>query len=269
MTTGQTGKDRQPTLYGFWLSPYFSMVAQLMHEAGIGFRYDRVSPFNGSTQSTEHLQRNSLGKIPCLRDASGVVIAESLAICRYLARTDAAARRFYPCNDPVACSEVDALNDFLSFSVSGPFFNWFVVGAYFPQAWRMNTEKESSIFSSWSLLMTRMALGRLTNSAKLTPYLMGEQPLLPDFQLFHILELSKTFSGFFNLPTMDLVAGDPTLQGFYDAMKDRPASQKILAAQDGESELTRRELFEEFGESFADMLEPARGALSAMFGHEI
>ena len=75
------------TLYGFWLSPYMSQVAHMLSETGLTYRYERVSPFQGSTLTPEHMERNPLGKIPTLRDVNGVDIAESHVICRYLGST--------------------------------------------------------------------------------------------------------------------------------------------------------------------------------------
>ena len=52
-------------------------------------------------------------------------------------------------------------------------------------------------------------------------------------------------------------------------MSSRPSTKEILEAQAGELPLTRRELFEDFGEAYEEMLKPAKAALQALFGHEI
>lgn len=263
------GADGQRTLYGFWLSPYMSMVAQMLKESGLDFRYERVSPYVGGTVSEAHRDKNPLGKIPTLADANGAVISESQAICRYLARTYPAAQRFYPCGDPRRCAEVDELNDFITFSISGPFASWFMVSGYFPQAFGAKTEHESKIFGAWSMLLIRGTLARLGHSARWQPYLLGHEPCLADFQLFYVLELSKTFAELFDLPTMNLLDGDERLQRFYGAMSGRPATSDILAAKAQELPISRRELFEEFGPAYDKMLKPGRKMLSAVFGHEV
>lgn len=265
----QNSRDGERTLYGFWLSPYMALVAHVLTEAGLPYRYERVCPYLGETRADDHLTRNPLGKIPSLRDVDGVMLSESQAICRYLARTYDEARTFYPCDDPLRCAEVDRISDFLTFSVSGPFFNWFVVGAYWPQAWGAKTEKESEVFSTWSMLMIRLSLGRLTSGSVMSPFLLGEEPTLPDFHLFHILELGRTFADFFDMPALNLVAGDASLRAFYGAMAARPSTAEILAAQEAERDQTRREIFEDFGKAYADMLAPAKAGLSALFGHEV
>jgi glutathione S-transferase len=257
------------TLYGFWLSPYMALVAHVLEESGLPFRYERVSPFAGGTTSAEHKARNPLGKVPTLEDSSGLVLSESQAICRYLARTYPQARKFYPCDDPERCAAVDAINDFLNFSISGPFFNWFVVGAYAPKAWRLKTESESQTFSTWSMIMTTVGLGRLKDSASLSPFLLGSDPVLPDFHLFHILHLGRTFSETFDMPALDLAASDEALQGFYEAMASRASTQKILAEMENEYPVTRREIFEEFADAQADALNVLRPALQGLFGHEV
>ena len=52
------------TLYGFWLSPYMSQVAHMLSETSLPYRYERVSPFQGSTLTPRHIERNPLGKFP-------------------------------------------------------------------------------------------------------------------------------------------------------------------------------------------------------------
>ena len=262
-------KENEPILYGFWLSPYMATVAHVLKESNIPYRYERVSPFVGATHTDQHKARNPLGKIPSLQDANGFVVSESQAICRYISRTYPEAQKFYPCADPVLCAPVDAVNDFLTFSISGPFFNWFVVGAYYPQTFGFKTERESEIYSSWSLVTVKNGLARLIGGAKMSPFLLGPDPCLPDFHLFHILEIGKTFSQIFEMPTLNLMAGDDALQEFYTAMSSRASTQEILEAQADEYSLTTQELFEEFGKAYEPMLMPARAALQALFGHEV
>jgi glutathione S-transferase len=263
------GQSGAPVLYGFWLSPYMSLVAHILKESGIAFRYERVSPYVGATHSSAHTAKNPLGKIPTFEDANGVVLSESQAICRYLARTHPEARRFYPCNDPVKCAEIDAMNDFITFSISGPFFNWFVVSGYFPKAWGMKTEVESQIFSTWSVFMLGDAISRLLSSARMEPYLLGSTPYLPDFHLFHILELGKTFSEVLDIPFMNLTGGNEVLRKFYDVVSARPSTLEILETQAGEHETSVRELFEDFGPAYAERVGPGKAILEALFGHEV
>jgi len=265
----QPGNHSTRTLYGFWLSPYLSLVAQMLMESGLDFEYERVSPFLGATRTDAHLSRNAFGKIPSLEESDGLVVSESQAICRYLARGYEGAQVFYPSNDAVACAEVDHFNDFLTFSISGPFFNWFVVGCYWPQAWGMNTQPETEVFSTCSFVMIRNALDRLLNGAKMSPFLLGPEPRMPDFHLFQILQLGKTFAEFFAMPMIDVLQGNAKLQAFYNAMAERSSSQAILAAHAGEREETRREIFEEFGPAYQDTILSARAGLSMLFGREV
>ncbi|NIW09242.1 MAG: hypothetical protein GWN33_01005 [Gammaproteobacteria bacterium] len=52
-------------------------------------------------------------------------------------------------------------------------------------------------------------------------------------------------------------------------MSARPSTQEILEAQANELPLTEREIFEEFGNAYEDLLEKGKGTLEAMFGHEV
>ena len=103
----------------------------------------------------------------------------------------------------------------------------------------------------------------------MSPFLLGPEPTLPDFHLFHVLELGKTFSQLFEMPFLNLTDGDEVLQRFHQAMSSRPSTQEVLAAQAGELPLTKRELFEDFGKASEEMLKPAKAALQALFGHEV
>ena len=261
--------NNEPVLYGFWLSPYMSIVAHILKESNINFSYERVSAFVGGTHSAAHKLRNPLGKIPSFEDSNGVIISESQAICRYLARTYPRARKFYPCDDPVQCARVDAANDFLTFSISGPFFNWFVISGYSPKAFRAGTEQESHIYNIWSAIMIKGSLARLIRGSSMAPFLLGTEPCLPDFHLFHILELGKTFSEIFELPMLNLLAEDEALQSFYDAMSARTSTREILAEQASELAITKREIFEEFGKAYAPMLKQGNPVLAALFGHDV
>jgi len=259
--------DIERTLYGFWLSPYMAQVAQLLDEAGLAYRYERVSPYQGSTHSAEHKARNPLGKIPTLRDTNGVDVAESQAICRYLARVYPEARRFYPIDDPVHCAEVDATNDFITFSIGGPFFNWFVFSGYLPKAWKLAVEHEANVYNRCSTFLLNGALARLVASSRLQPFLLGAEPLLPDFQLYHMLELGKTLAGFFYIQTLDLLGTNPALQEFYDSMSERDSTRSILARQAAEREITKKELFEEFGPAYLKIFD--KRVLEQILGHEV
>lgn len=266
-STPNTNGER--TLYGFWLSPFVSIAAHLLTEADLPYHYQRVSPFIGENSADAYLTRNSFGKVPCLQEANGLQISESQTIGRYLARTYDSAQKLYPCNNPIDCAEVDRVNDFLTFSVSGPFINWILVSAYWPKVLGAKTETESEIFNSWSMLLTKMNLTRLTQGTAMSPYLLGDEPTLPDFHLFHILEAGISSAELFDMPQLNLVKGDESLETFYQAMSARPSTAKIMAAKAEELELNKRELFEEFAKTQAPVLAPANAMLSALFGHEV
>ena len=73
MSVDQQKGSTERVLYGFWLSPYMALVAHVLKESNISFRYERVSPYVGGTHTDEHKARNPLGKIPSLEDSNGLV----------------------------------------------------------------------------------------------------------------------------------------------------------------------------------------------------
>ena len=268
MATKHDEQGGKRVLYGFWLSPFMSLVAQMLKESGLDFRYERVSPYVGGTIADQHRARNPLGNIPMLEDTNGVFISESQAISRTGATTYPAAAEFYPCDDPFRCAEVDALNDFITFSISGPFFNWFVVSGYDPRRWGEDRAGVPDLQHVADADDEKRA-GASSSSARLQPFVLGQEPYLPDFHLFHILELGRTFSALFDIPFMNLLEGNKSLQKFYDAMAARPFTKEILAAQAQEFPVTRQELFRDLGALTTRCWKPGRVALRAMFGHDV
>ena len=256
-------------LYGFWVSPFMATVANTLREANIDFEYHRVSPYLGDTYQQAHLNRNALAKIPSYEDTNGQIISESLAICRYLSRTQIEFQKLYPSDAPIECSKVDQKMDFINFSISGPFFNWFVVSAYYPKAFGAKTEKESEIFSIWSAFNIQHHIQRLLDASALTPFLLGKEPTVADFQLFHILEVGKNLAKIFEMPIFDVTQKNERLTAFYNAVAKRASTQFVLNEQAKEMEITRKEIFEDFAKSLEEPLTKGKAVLSKFFGHEV
>lgn len=254
------------TLYGFWASPYLSFAAQMMLEANLEFDYVRVSPFNGGAFGDEHRARNPLCKIPSLLESNGVTISESQAICRYLAKMYPDAKKLYPFDEAVECAKVDTLCDFIDFTISGPMFNWLVISGYFPKAFRLKCEEEASIFSRFSMLRVKDGLDRVSSTAELSPYLLGNRPLMPDFQLFQLLRSGKVFARIFDMPALDLASGDEKMASFYNTMETRESTQLLSKRQDTELPETEKEIFEQF----AGVVGPGiRDGIGALLGHPV
>ena len=256
-------------LYGFWMSPFMATVANTLRESNIDFEYHRISPFLGETYQQAHLNRNALAKIPSYEDTNGQIISESLAICRYLSRTNPKFQKLYPSEDPFECSKVDQKMDYINFSISGPFFNWFVVSAYYPKAFGAKTEKESEIFSGWSAFNIHNHIQRLLNASAMTPFLLGNEPCVADFQFFHILEVGKNLSKVFNMPAFDVTQRDEQLTAFYNAVAERESTQWVLKEQAKEFDLTQKEIFEDFAKSLEEQLMQGKAVLAKIFGHEV
>jgi len=261
-----TSESGQRTLCGFWASPFLSVAAQFLLEADLPFEYLRVSPFIGEVHAEAHKVRNPLGKIPTLIEPDGTMVSESQAIGRYLARSYASARFLYPCDDPKLCARVDALNDFYTFTVSGPFFNMLVVGSYFPGPLGLRCEAESTVFRSLSLMRIREGLHRIMTTARPSPYLLGSEPRMPDFQLYQLLEAGEVFGRMLDMPDLDLAATDERLTQYRETMRRRGSSQEISRRREAEIALTRQEIFGRFPEIRAA---GARKAVMSALGREV
>ena len=64
-------KSTEKILYGFWLSPYMSLVAHVLKESNIAFRYERVSPFVGGTHTDNTKREIHSERFPALRIRTG------------------------------------------------------------------------------------------------------------------------------------------------------------------------------------------------------
>src|SRR5688572_12015524 len=72
-------------LFGFWYSPFVSVVVHVLRQAQLPFDLVRCSPYSGAAQSEEHKKRNPLLKVPALVHGQRSVF-ETQAIVRYLGR---------------------------------------------------------------------------------------------------------------------------------------------------------------------------------------
>lgn len=260
---------KRPILYGFWLSPYTSLVANILVEAEIDYGFTRVSTLSRENQADSYLEVSRYGKVPTLVDVDGTAVSESSAICRCLARRHPQVRDIYPTDNPKACASVDAISDFLSFHIIGPYFNWFVVSGHFPIAWGLRTNSESRIYGQWSRFLVQGELERLLSRERLSPYFCGSQPTLPDFQLFYMLEHGRVLADLYRLPELDLRDSNATLETFYWDMTSRASTAEILGRRANFFATDARELLTEMKPAHEDMLTSARLALAEMFGHQV
>ena len=262
-------KQALPKLYGFWLSPYMSMVANVLHEVGISYQYVRVSTLSGGNHTDSYRAINPNMKVPAFVDTDGTVVTESLAICRYIARRYPQARQLYPVDDAAACAAVDAKTDFLAFHVGGPYFNWFVVSGHFPIAWGLQTQPESTTYAQWSAFLVLGEMQRFVDCTDFAPFVCGATPTVADFQLFYMLEHGRTLSRLYQQPELDLLAGNTTLATFYDEMAARDSTTEVLQARADEAQLNSHELMNDMQPAYQDMLDGAKVALAEMFGHPV
>ncbi len=258
-----------PKLYGFWLSPYMSMVANVLEEAGIDYDYVRTSTLSGGNHTAAYRAINPNMKVPSLVDSDGTTVTESIAICRYIGRRYPEPHGIYPSDDAALCARIDAKSDFLAFHVGGPYFNWFVVSGHFPIAWGLDTAEESNTFALWSAFLVRGEMHRFLDTTEFAPFVCGSTPTLPDFQLFYLLEHGRTLSKLYDQPALDFIEGNDVLRDFYEAMAARPSTRTILKKRADEAALNSHELLNEMKPAHEEMLAGAKQILADMFGHPV
>src|SRR3546814_9306682 len=77
-----TGYSPMLTLYGMRGSGNCYKPALLMHQLGIGFRWEEVDIVNGASRTDAFLAMNPNGKVPLLQVDDGRMLADSNAILR-------------------------------------------------------------------------------------------------------------------------------------------------------------------------------------------
>ena len=84
-------------------------------------------------------------------------------------------------------------------------------------------------------------LRRLLEATPPSPFLCGQQPTLPDFQLFYLLEHGRVLADLYDQPTLSFLNGNdqPVLVPFYDRMASRSSTRQVLASRKAEFEQMR------------------------------
>ena len=101
-------------IYGHFFSPPANQVRLTASALGLDAEYVHVDLTKGEHKSPEYMEVNPFGRVPALDD-DGYKLAESAAICRYLAcKTDCA---LYPSDDPKARGEIDQWMDYAAHHV--------------------------------------------------------------------------------------------------------------------------------------------------------
>ena len=91
-------------LDGFRLSGHVHRVRLMLSLLGLPFREHEIDLPKGEHKQPEFLARNVFGQVPVLRDGD-LQLADSNAICVYLAGTYDASRRWWP-TEPLAQAQV-------------------------------------------------------------------------------------------------------------------------------------------------------------------
>lgn len=263
-------------LFGFWYSPFVSVVVHVLRQAQLPFDLVRCSPYSGAAQSEEHKKRNPLLKVPALVHGQRSVF-ETQAIVRYLGRhfphSMASVFGREEAQDAEAedmTLKVDELTEAVNALLQGPGLLWIVIGHYAPHpsiwGWT-DMSQECKVVRVWLETMVYHTLDRISQAflaSSSSPFLLATpRPTLPDIVLYHFLRLLLEFGdgllshepeipqGFKD----ELFARHPKLSEHYQAMSQTPEARFIIEQQARERPVITQELFQEFRLSFGPGLD--------------
>lgn len=168
--------------YGFNISGPSNLVKAVLLHLNIDHEFEETHPFN-DTKTPEHLAMNPYGKIPVIKDGD-FILYESIAIARYLARSQAASS-FYPHDDAQKAAHIDSLIDYdvQTFRKAClPFAPEMFFGPKFKGTPEPTEERKVELQKGLD-----DAFGLIADILKRngTPYLAGDEPTLADFTVFY------------------------------------------------------------------------------------
>ncbi|WP_186391937.1 MULTISPECIES: glutathione S-transferase family protein [unclassified Pannonibacter] len=184
----------------------------------LGVAYDRIDAGGafGLNQEPAFLAMNPNGLVPCIED-EGLVLWESNAIVRYMARTHGKAPFVPELGTPAgekAFAAADKWLDWTSTTLTGPFRGIFLNIVRRKPEERVQAEIDQSLAACTDLLkVPDAALAK-------APYLSGENLGIGDMALGCIAYAWFTMS--FDRPDL------PHLEAWYQRLTTRPAYQKAV-----------------------------------------
>lgn len=161
------------TLYGMGASGNCYKPAILMHQLGIPFRWVEIDILQGGSRTPEFLARNPNGRVPTLQLPDGRYLAESNAMLLHLGENT----RWLPSDRYERAKVYEWL-----------FFEQYSHEPYIATVrfWVAYLNKGEEWRQKISEAMTKgyAALGVMERQLARTPFLVGDQPTLPDIALF-------------------------------------------------------------------------------------
>ena len=263
-------------IYGFWASPFVSIVAHFCKQSNIDFEYVKVSPFLGDTLKKDHLQRNPMKKVPVLQDKDGTLIYETLAICRYLAREypDLTVRVLPSMSDTSSILAVEQVTEIANVLLQGCVYHWIVVGHYLPNPKLLNWSElahECGACRRFMEIGILATLGRIKDAyfkQDASPLLLGtETPILADIILFQAFVCIEFFDRILamegEIPHFYPLQLHPSFQTFFDTMSQTDAAAFILSQQQEEESTTVNDIFTFFRAAYSEKLASAKDMYKA------
>ena len=188
-----------------------------LEEAGADYEVERVSLQKGGQRLPAYLAINPKGRVPALQTDRGV-LTENPAILGYIAQSFPSAA-LAPNGDAFAFGDMQAFNLFLAATVHVAFAHAFRPERYADgeeAASAMRAKAPEALASAFALIEEKLADGR--------PFVHGEGYTVSDPYLF-------VFEGWLDGRGLGRLADFPSAADHYARIKERPAIQKVLAAE--------------------------------------
>lgn len=208
------------TIYGY---NTFNPIKVLLtaEELGIDYQYVKIELGKGENKTPEYLQKHPLGKVPAL-EYDGIVIQESAAICRYLARLN--DHRLYS-DVPLAAARIDTMMDICTLHLgrwlSVFFWQEIICRQFFKKEPDTAALAEAKEFLDQQIPYLEQQLSQQT-------FLCGDEVTLADIIAYSYLQVHETTS-------IDL-SEYSAVQRWYALFSERPsviAVRKKLTEQPG------------------------------------
>ena len=180
-----------------------SGVLLLLEELGAPYRLQVLDQTAGEHRAPAFLAVNPMGKVPALRDASGAVVTEQVAIMLHLADLFPAAGLAPPVGDPLR----------------GPYLRWmvFYAGAFEPAvvdraAGREPAQRKMSPYGEFDTV-----LDTIVSAINPGPYLLGDRFSAADVLWGTALGWTTQFG---------IVPGRPEIMAYVRRVGGRPAAKR-------------------------------------------
>ncbi len=179
----------------------------MLEEAGVPYQRARIDLAAGEQKSADYRAINPMAKVPALTDGS-VVVAESGAICAYVAEVNLEAGLAPPVGDPARARYLR----WLFFSPGC------VEQAFLVKSFNVPVRPESAGFGDFDRVFDVLEAAVATG-----PWLLGER--------FSAADVMVGLDLHFGMDIFQLVPSRPALRAYVDRCLVRPALQRAKAIE--------------------------------------